>query len=120
MIINQGEVWEVEFFPNVGSEIGKKRPAIVVSHDKIGKLPLKTVAPITNWSDNYVHYPWMIKVEADEANGLSKTSAIDCFQTRNFSHNRFIRKLGNISSEELFRVHQSITKTLDPQYSLIK
>lgn len=24
MNINQGEIWEVEFFPNVGSEIGKK------------------------------------------------------------------------------------------------
>ena len=28
MNINQGEIWEVEFFPNVGSEIGKKRPAL--------------------------------------------------------------------------------------------
>ncbi len=24
MNIKQGEVWEVEFFPNIGSEIGKK------------------------------------------------------------------------------------------------
>ena len=79
MNINQGEVWMVEFFPKVGSEITKLRPAIVVSHNEIGRLPLKTIVPITDWKNNYAHYPWMLKIEADTLNGLSKTSAIDCF-----------------------------------------
>ncbi|MEA2028275.1 MAG: type II toxin-antitoxin system PemK/MazF family toxin, partial [Campylobacterota bacterium] len=30
MSIKQGEIWLVEFFPQVGSEIAKLRPAIVV------------------------------------------------------------------------------------------
>ena len=47
MNIEQGDIREVEFFPNIGSEIGKKRPVVVVSHDLIGRLPLKTIVPIT-------------------------------------------------------------------------
>lgn len=117
--IKQGTIWQVEFFPNIGSEIGKKRPAIVVSHDKIGKLPLKTILPITNWSDNYINYPWMIKMVHNDINGLSKTSAIDCFQIRNFSHNRFIKKIGIVDKKMLDKIHQTIVKTLDPRYKLL-
>ena len=119
MTIRQGEVWEVEFFPNIGSEIGKKRPAVVVSHDKIGRLPLKTIVPITHWADSYRRYPWMIQIINDERNGLSKVSAIDCFQVRNFSHNRFIKKIGSVDEEMLSQVHQVITKTFDPKYRLL-
>lgn len=117
-MIMQGEIWEVQFFPNIGSEIGKKRPAIVVSYDSIGKLPLKTVVPITEWSNSYVHYPWMINIIDDANNGLSKPSAIDCFQIRNFSDSRFIQKIGNVDDIMLFNIHQVIAKTLNPKYKL--
>ena len=63
MSISQGEVWLVKFYPQVGSEISKLRPAVVVSHDTIGKLPLKTIVPITDWKKNYVHYPWMLQIK---------------------------------------------------------
>ena len=36
MSISQGEVWLVKFYPQVGGEISKLRPAIVISHDTIG------------------------------------------------------------------------------------
>ena len=118
MSIEQGEVWEVEFFPKVGGGIGKKRPAIVVSHKKIGRLPLKTIVPITHWLDNFADYPWMIKLQNDKTNGLSKVSAIDCFQIRNFSHKRFIAKLGVIDEALLFSIHETMAKTLNPAYRL--
>lgn len=118
-MIMQGEVWEVEFFPNIGSEIGKKRPAIVVSYDSIGRLPLKTVVLITDWSGSYANYPWMIKMMSDKTNGLTKPSAIDCFKIRNFSDSRFVVKLGEIDSEMLTHIHQVIAKTLNPKYKLV-
>lgn len=118
-MIMQGEIWEVEFFSNIGSEIGKKRPAIVVSYDTVGKLPLKTVVPITEWSNSYTHYPWMIKLINDKLNGLSKPSAIDCFQIRNFSDTRFGVKLGEVDNTLLLNIHQVIAKTLNPKYRLV-
>ena len=118
MTIEQGEVWFVEFFPKIGSEITKKRPAIVVSHNSIGRLPLKTIVPVTDWKMNYIHYPWMVKIEHNQRNGLSKVSAVDCFQIKNFSHSRFIEKVGDIDAQLLLKIHEIVAKTLNPIYSL--
>lgn len=119
MNINQGEIWEVEFYPNIGSEIGKRRPALIVNSDLIGKLPLKTVVPVTNWSKNFVHYPWIVNIKHTTENKLSKESGIDCFQIRNFSIERFVKKIGTVDRDLLFKVHQTIAKTLNPKYNII-
>jgi mRNA-degrading endonuclease toxin of MazEF toxin-antitoxin module len=49
MLPKRGEIWLVNLDPTVGAEIQKTRPAIVISSDYIGKLPLKLVVPITDW-----------------------------------------------------------------------
>jgi len=118
MNIRQGEIWEVEFFPNIGSEIGKNRPALVVNHDMVGKLPLRTVLPITSWTRRYAGYPWMKKLSPTSSNGLSKDSAVDCFQIRNFSINRFVKMFGYIDQPTLFDIHETVLKTLNPKYNI--
>lgn len=118
MNIRQGDIWMVRFYPQVASEISKLRPAVVVSHNTIGKLPLKTIVPITDWKVNYTHYPWMTQITVDKENGLSKISAIDCFQVKNFSNERFVEKIGVINDILLQNIHQTITKTLNPNYKL--
>lgn len=45
----RGEVWRVNFDPTIGTEIKKTRPAVVISSDAVGKLPIKLVAPIIDW-----------------------------------------------------------------------
>jgi len=119
MSIKQGDIWLVKFYPQVGSEISKLRPAVVISHDTIGRLPLKTIVPITDWKDNYSHYPWMIEVKKDTHNSLSKTSAIDCFQIKNFSNDRLVERLGSIDTVLLKHIHETVAKTLNPNYTLI-
>lgn len=116
----QKEIWLVTFYPNIGSEIGKKRPAVIVSNDDVGKLQLVTVVPITNWNERYKNYPWMVKIEPEKSNGLSKTSAIDCFQVKNLSKERLVKKLGKVDETLLFEIHQTIVKTFDYRYQLIK
>ena len=118
MNISQGEIWMVKFYPQVGSEISKLRPAVVVSHDTIGKLPLKTIVPITDWKVNYTHYPWMTQIKADKENGLLKVSAVDCFQVKNFANERLVEKIGIIDTVLLQHIHQTIAKTLNPNYKL--
>jgi len=118
MSIDQGDIWLVKFYPKTGSEISKIRPAIVVSHNSIGKLPLKTVVPITEWKDSYKEYPWMIKVEKTNQNNLSKISAVDCFQIKSFSDERFEKKIGQVNENLLKEIHQTILKTLNPIYNI--
>jgi mRNA interferase MazF len=119
MNINQGEIWLVKFFPQVGSEIAKLRPAVVVSHNEIGRLPLKTIVPITDWKDNYSYYPWIIQIVSDTKNGLSKISGIDCFQVKNFSNERFDKQIGSVDDATLRKIHTTIAKTLKPSYEVI-
>lgn len=116
MSINQAEIWIVTFNPTTGQEIGKTRPAIVVSSNQVGKLALRTVVPITDWKESYSSYPWMIKIIPNEGNGLSKVSAIDCFQIKNLSTDRFVQKIGDV--ENIFQIHSTIAKALNPLYKL--
>ena len=118
MLIKQGEVWLVKFFPKVGSEISKMRPAIVVSHNEVGRLPLKTIVPVTDWKTTYAHYPWMIQVANTIVNGLTKVSAIDCFQVKNFADQRFMEKSGEVNSDLMKQIHETIVKCLNPDYNL--
>lgn len=48
----RGEVWMVDFDPAVGAEIRKLRPAVVISVDAVGRLPLRLVAPGTDWKSS--------------------------------------------------------------------
>ena len=41
----RGEVWDIDFDLTVGAEIQKTRPAVVLSINSIGHLPIKLVAP---------------------------------------------------------------------------
>ena len=58
-------------------------------------LPLKVIVPITEWRDRYTIAPWMVRVDADRENGLSKSSAADAFQVRSVSEQRFVQRLGH-------------------------
>ena len=92
--MKQGEIWLINLDPTVGAEITKTRPAIIVSDNSLGKLPLKVIVPITDWKERYEIAPWMVKIEPDNVNGLTKVSSADCFQVRSVSEERFVRKIG--------------------------
>ena len=104
----RGEVWRVNFDPTQGSEMRKARPAVVMNDNRIGRLPLKMVVPITEWDAVYARYPWMTRLEANVVNGLSKTSSADAFQLRSLSTNRFISKLGILTDAELDAIADTI------------
>jgi mRNA interferase MazF len=90
----RGEVWQVDFNPTRGAEIQKIRPAIVISSDMVGALPIKLVAPVTTWDSDFVGKIWLVKVSPDASNGLMQDSAVDTLQIRCVDVSRFIRKIG--------------------------
>jgi len=110
--MKQNEIWLINLDPTTGAEIRKTRPAIIVNHDALGKLPLKIIVPITDWKENYSAVPWMARIIPDEGNGLSKESAADCFQIRSVSQDRFIKKIGIISTPVAEKIKSSLSKVL--------
>ncbi len=73
----RGEIWLVNFDPTVGTEIRKIRPAVIISSDAAGRLPIKLIAPITDWKDYFANNFWHVRIEPDANNSLTKVSAID-------------------------------------------
>lgn len=104
----KGEIWLVNFNPSKGSEIAKSRPAIVVSEDWVGKLPLRIVVPITDWKASYEEYAWFTCLKPDRSNGLRKISGADAFQVKSVSVDRFTQKLGWITEDELEMIVNAI------------
>ncbi len=92
----RGEIWLVNLDPTIGSEIRKVRPAVVVSSNTIGRLPLKVVALITDWKDSFSRNSWHLKLEPNSINGLTKVSAIDTLQLRGLDEQRFVRQVGQL------------------------
>lgn len=109
----RGEVWSINFDPTLGAEIKKKRPGIVVSSDAIGKLPIKLVAPITVWKDQLIHNIWHVRIKPDGFNGLSKISAVDVLQLRGIDTQRFMTKLGRVSSTVMEEIVSAIAAIVE-------
>src|SRR6266478_6400188 len=89
-----GGIWLVNFDPAVGAEIRKLRPAVVLSSHKMGRLPLRVVAPITEWKSHYVQYSWFVHIPPSNGNGLNKESGADAFQVKSVSDKRFAQLIG--------------------------
>jgi mRNA interferase MazF len=109
----RGEVWLVSFDPTIGAEIKKTRPAVVISSDSVGRLPIKLVAPITDWKDYYTHNIWHVRIDPDTNNGLSKVSAVDGLQLRGMDQRRFIRKLGRVSADTLEEIVLAVATVIE-------
>ena len=53
MNVSRREIWLVNLDPTLGAEIRKTRPVVIVNSNAIGTLPIRLVAPITEWKDYF-------------------------------------------------------------------
>ncbi|NES66124.1 MAG: type II toxin-antitoxin system PemK/MazF family toxin [Okeania sp. SIO2D1] len=67
---------------------------MIISSDGIGRLPIKLIAPITDWKDYFENDSWHIKIEPNLQNNLTKVSTVDILQIRGIDLQRLVRKIG--------------------------
>ena len=106
--MRKGEIWLINLDPTVGAEIRKTRPAVIVNENAIGILPLRVIVPLTDWKERYAIAPWMVRIDPDATNGLSKPSAADAFQIHSVSQVRFASRMGRISDAILQDILKAI------------
>jgi mRNA interferase MazF len=106
--MKRGEIWRINLDPSIGAEIRKTRPALILSIDAIGSLPLRVVVPITGWQDKFAQATWLVRLEPDVTNNLDKPSAADAFQVRSVSETRFVDLLGMVSAADMARVEDAV------------
>ncbi len=68
----------------------KERPALVLSSDALGKLPIKLVAPITAWKARFERNHWLVS---------ERKSAVDALQLRGLDVSRFEKRIGRLSAD---------------------
>ncbi len=112
--MKRGEIWDIELNPTRGAEIkGKpRRPAVIISDDNVGLLPLKVIVPLTGWKDIFERFPWMVRVLPDDTNGLDKISAIDALQIRSVDQSRLVKKRGKMDPILLVQILEALNKVI--------
>lgn len=87
--------------PTRGDEMQKTRPVVVLNPSDIGRASLRIVVPIIAWKPHYIAAAWMVELNPDLSNGLSKQSAADASQVRSVDVGRFILRLGELLPDDL-------------------
>ena len=111
--MSRGEVWRVELDPTRGSEITKARPCVVVSSDNLGAHPLKVIVPLTNWKQEHEAFFWMVRIDPDDRNGLTKVSSADAHQIRAVDKQRFLDPMGAITEQQFSDILGAVRYVLD-------
>jgi len=95
----RNEIWLVSLEPVKGKEIGKTRPALVVSNNRNNEFSgTVTVLPITSKIEKL--YPFEIFLSKEEIN-LSKDSKIKANQIRTVDKRRLVKYLAKINNSQM-------------------
>ena len=112
--IRRGQVWEVELEPVRGSEIGKRRPCLVVTNDVANRSsPVIAIVAITSRAPKR-DYPFMVEIPQEA--GMARKSWVTCAHIRTVSKERLGSYRVSLDAQTISRVDRAlaIQLGLDP------
>jgi mRNA interferase MazF len=89
------------------------RPAIAVQTD-VATSPMLMIVPVTS-SLSALRFPFTIRIEPSEQNGLTLPSVAMVFQLRAIDRKRIIQKIGELELQYLTQVDTEIWQMLKPK-----
>lgn len=103
---SRGEIWLVDLNPVIGHEQGNRRPALVLSDDKLNHGPsgLVTVIPITKTNRGI---PIHVRIKRGQG-GLAMDSTILCDQVRTLSRGRLLKAYGSVGPSVMRTVEENV------------
>ena len=108
--MKQREIWLADLNPVLGSEQRGVRPVVIISGNAMNdNLGIWIVCPL---SSNIKRYAGCRVVGKSRETGLESDSEILTFQVRTISSSRFIKKLGEISMDDLNEVKKGLAEIL--------
>ena len=111
MTPHRGEVWLVDFGEPVGREQSGRRPAVVVSADRLNesRAGVVIVVPTTT---THRGLPSHIEIEPD-GSGLDEISYAKCEEVKSISEQRLIARLGAVTDAVTFDISRALRFLLD-------
>ena len=110
--MKQGDLYLVNLDPTLHTEIGKTRPALILSIDEMNDhLPRVLVAPISSSVQRvYLHEVFI----PAGTGGLAKDSKIMPDQLRSIDKRRLIKKIGQVDREVLKKACGAAIELISP------
>jgi len=107
----RGEIWLVDFGEPVGTEQGGRRPAVVISADRLNesRAGVVIVIPCTT---RYRALPSHVELDP-RVSGLDEVSYAKCEDVKSVSEHRLISKLGGADAEAMFGITRALRFLLD-------
>ncbi len=103
----RGEVWRVVLDPAVGTEIGKTRPAVVVSNDSCNRYGSRVVVlPVTSHVESLYPGEALVEIAGKPTRALGD-------QIRSLDRSRMRRRLDSLSEDDMRAVDAALRVTLD-------
>jgi mRNA interferase MazF len=114
MAVRRGDIYFVNLNPVRGREQAGTRPVLVVSADRINRLPLVvTVVVGTHGANVPRDYPTNVRVSPDRS-GLPHETVFLCFQLRSLDPARFpAAPAGRLDDQLMLHVGNAMRRCLD-------
>lgn len=111
-MLTPGDVVELDLGHPSGSEAGLRRPAVVVTADRIlrGGPNVVQVVPLTRTIRSSGSE---VPIEPDALNGLTAPSAAQCQHVRSVATSRVHAHLGTIGPAALRQIRETVAVILD-------
>jgi mRNA interferase MazF len=106
--MKRGEVWMVNFEPQLGSEIKKERPAVIVEREPFTRLRRTVMVIPLSAAHAQTEFPLLI---ATQTMGRAGVAVVD--QLRDCDKRRFGKRLGRLSDSEMEQISRAVTDLLD-------
>lgn len=108
--MRRGEIYWVNLDPVVGSEVGKRRPAIVLQNDLANhSSPTVTIVPLSTRVGRV--YPFQVLIPASTS-GLDRDGKALCEQVRTVSKTRLLNKVGGLSNSVMEAIRTALDRHL--------
>lgn len=100
--MRRGEVWWVALDPTVGGEIGKTRPAVIVSNDGWNAANNRLqIVPVTSSTRRLYPSEALVRIDGDVSKAVAD-------QIRTLDKSRFLDRMGRVTEAELRAIERAI------------
>ena len=110
MKLKQFDIWLADLNPRLGTEPEKTRPVVIVQTDLLNEFhPSTVICPITSKVNKEIE---LLRVHLRKGQ-LDKPSEILVDQLRAIDNNRFKKKIGGLTKEQIQTLKANIRIVLD-------
>ncbi len=110
MKYKQYDIWLADLNPTIGTEPGKTRPVVIIQTDLLNDMHLSTiVCPITT---NVQPESEILRIHLTKKQ-LQKLSDVLVDQPRAIDNKRFIKRLGELTTDQIALLKKNLKIILD-------